>query len=102
MVIICLDHWWLGLTDIKTEDTFEWISGHPVTYTDWFQGTPRQPDNVDINGDTTDVDCASLSPSASFQWFDESCTFDDCQAVCEIWSVFIHNPIQNMTFLTSI
>ncbi|XP_071142764.1 echinoidin-like isoform X3 [Mytilus edulis] len=78
------DHWWLGLTDIKTEDTFEWISGQPVTYTDWFQGTPRQPDNVNIQGDTFDVDCASLYPSASFQWFDETCTFPDCQAVCEI------------------
>ncbi|XP_071142766.1 C-type lectin domain family 18 member B-like [Mytilus edulis] len=76
------NHWWIGLTDIKTENSFEWISGHPLSHTDWYQG---QPDNKDRIRLTTNVDCVSLNPRTSFQWFDSNCvTAAVCQALCEI------------------
>ncbi|MCK5944073.1 MAG: hypothetical protein KAI24_18960 [Planctomycetes bacterium] len=37
---------WIGLHDTVTEGVFEWTSGEPVGYTDWF---PNEPNNA--NGD---------------------------------------------------
>jgi hypothetical protein len=34
---------WIGLTDAGHEGTFTWVSGEPVTYTNWL---PGQPDNA--------------------------------------------------------
>ncbi|CAG2246877.1 unnamed protein product [Mytilus edulis] len=85
------NQWWIGLTDKKTEGSFEWISGHQLSYTDWYQGGSRQPDNIDSRGGTLNADCASLSPNYSFQWVDEAC-HQLLNAFCEIWSVFIHMP----------
>ena len=33
---------WIGLTDRVTEGVFQWVSGQPVTYTNW---APREPNN---------------------------------------------------------
>jgi hypothetical protein len=32
---------WIGLNDIETEGTFEWASGEPVNYTNWYPGQPN-------------------------------------------------------------
>jgi hypothetical protein len=37
---------WLGLNDVQTEGTFLWVSGEPVTFTNW---APGEPNN--FNGD---------------------------------------------------
>ena len=33
---------WIGLTDLFHEGSFAWVTGEPVTYTNWAKG---QPDN---------------------------------------------------------
>lgn len=32
---------WIGFNDIATEGTFQWVSGQPVTYTNWGAGEPN-------------------------------------------------------------
>ena len=32
---------WIGLNDLGTEGTFEWVSGDPVTYTNWAANQPQ-------------------------------------------------------------
>lgn len=38
--------YWIGLNDTAEEGVFEWVSGEPVTYTNWAAG---EPNNV-VNG----------------------------------------------------
>jgi hypothetical protein len=38
---------WIGLTDQDTEGVWQWISGEPVTYTNWAPGEPNQFGNED-------------------------------------------------------
>lgn len=88
-----LDRWWIGLIqkDRKTEGPFEWMSGHPLSYTDWSQGPPSQPDDTTfIIGHGTESDCTSLSPDNSFQWADDDCSIVYFSQICEFRSVFIH------------
>jgi hypothetical protein len=37
---------WLGLTDQAVEGTFVWVTGEPLTYTNWFTG---EPNNYQVN-----------------------------------------------------
>ena len=63
-----------------------WVSGQPLTYTDWYQGTPIQPDNRRKNG-AESANCAALVNSYQYQWGDEGCnTFKGI--ICESWQVF--------------
>ncbi|QXE23940.1 C-type lectin domain protein [Richelia sinica FACHB-800] len=43
--------YWIGLTDRVTEGSYAWVSGEPVTYTNWALGepnnTPYPPDGED-------------------------------------------------------
>ena len=38
---------WIGINDAETEGDFEWISGQPVTYTNWSPGEPNNSRNQD-------------------------------------------------------
>jgi Ca2+-binding RTX toxin-like protein len=56
------ESFWIGLNDAETENQFEWISGEPVTYTNWASG---EPNNL------SDEDYAELNPAfAAGQWND--------------------------------
>jgi hypothetical protein len=35
------DLFWIGFNDVATEGTFEWVSGEPVTYTNWASDEPN-------------------------------------------------------------
>lgn len=34
-------HVWIGFTDQVTEGNFVWVTGEPITYTNWFPGEPN-------------------------------------------------------------
>jgi Ca2+-binding RTX toxin-like protein len=38
------ESFWTGLNDAKQEGKFEWVSGEPVTYTNWAAGEPNNND----------------------------------------------------------
>ena len=38
---------WIGLNDVATEGTFGWVSGEPVAFTNWAQGSPNNNWNAD-------------------------------------------------------
>jgi Ca2+-binding RTX toxin-like protein len=57
------EHFWIGLNDVKQEGKFEWVSGEPVTYTNWTPGEPNNASNEDYvhlskfsNGRWNDLD----------------------------------------------
>ena len=33
--------YWIGMNDVNTEGSWEWVSGQPVTYTNWAAGEPN-------------------------------------------------------------
>src|SRR6266850_2127296 len=42
-----LGSFWIGLNDYQTENTFQWASGEPVSFTSWGPGYPRAAANND-------------------------------------------------------
>lgn len=88
MFSLCLGSAWIGLSDITTEGSFQWTSSQQLTFTDWNQGPPIQPDGKTENL-SPDADCVLLHQWYSWQWTDESCSYEHTRAMCEIWSVFI-------------
>ncbi|VDI33661.1 Hypothetical predicted protein [Mytilus galloprovincialis] len=75
---------WIGLSDITTEGSFQWTSSQQLTFTDWNQGPPIQPDSKTENL-SPDADCVLLHQWYSWQWTDESCSYEHTRAMCEIW-----------------
>ena len=50
--VIPLSSAWIGLNDIQSEGNFSWITGEPVTYTNWYVG---QPNNYNGNQDAVEL-----------------------------------------------
>jgi len=46
------EYFWIGFNDINTEGHWEWVSGEPVTYTNWWQG---EPNNESAEGEPEDA-----------------------------------------------
>jgi hypothetical protein len=64
---------WIGLNDRAVEGRFVWVTGAPVTYTNWQSG---EPNDYGLSGE----DCVEMYTSGL--WNDESCG-DSLRFVCE-------------------
>ncbi|KAL4221362.1 hypothetical protein ACF0H5_019621 [Mactra antiquata] len=60
---------WIGLTDSASEGTFQWVSGHPVQFTNWKDAQQLGSTHVSTNNN----DCAILVPYNNGQWEDKPC-----------------------------
>jgi hypothetical protein len=40
-------HQWIGFTDVAVEGQWEWVSGEPVTYTNWAPGEPNNTQGIE-------------------------------------------------------
>ncbi|MBI4718180.1 MAG: IPTL-CTERM sorting domain-containing protein [Planctomycetes bacterium] len=59
---------WIGFTDDGSEGSWHWISGEPVTYTNWQSG---QPDNFGTPGNGEDsAHLRAGTPGGGAQWND--------------------------------
>lgn len=54
---------WIGLNDLDNNNTWEWLSGEAVTYTNWEPGQPQNHPGEDLSG-------ISLGPWAESKWHD--------------------------------
>ncbi|XP_076089141.1 C-type lectin domain family 4 member C-like [Mytilus galloprovincialis] len=73
---------WIGLTDNNDEMSYKWLSGEPLNYSDWYQGSPQQPDNKNMQN-KQGAHCAMIHPFYSLKWGDEFCSVL-AYSVCEI------------------
>ncbi|MGK7899453.1 MAG: DUF4347 domain-containing protein [Xenococcus sp. (in: cyanobacteria)] len=53
---------WIGINDFQNEGNFEWVSGQPVTYTNW---APGEPNNLGGN-----QDFGRMNFGAGLEWDD--------------------------------
>ncbi|MGD2090349.1 MAG: CARDB domain-containing protein [Candidatus Aminicenantes bacterium] len=78
----------LGFNDIKNEGTWRWVSGEPVTYTNWCE---HEPNNLG------DEDVAFLEHARGNCWND---AHDDPGSCCGIGIAEVVSPCINMTTIT--
>lgn len=65
----------VGLTDVVTENTFVWVDGTPLGYTNWRTGEPN-----DGNGNFAE-DCGIINGVRGGQWDDRPCATDPAVGV---------------------
>ncbi|MBN3301711.1 PGCA protein, partial [Amia calva] len=70
-------HYWIGLSDLKTEGDWRWVDNTPVNLTYW---ADTEPDNH-LSGGLHGEDCAVLN-SHTRSWHDVPCEFL-YPAICE-------------------
>lgn len=58
---------WIGFTDVVQEGNWVWISGEPVTYTNWYSG---EPNNTNGNEDWGYMYVNHVDPSPVGTWND--------------------------------
>ncbi|XP_005993226.2 CD209 antigen-like protein D [Latimeria chalumnae] len=72
---------WIGLTDMNSEGTWDWVDGSNYTTLPKFWGNNEQPDN--FNGDE---DCVTIC-GINCQWFKRGWNDENCEKkfgmVCE-------------------
>lgn len=59
--------YWMGFNDIQKEGTWVWVTGEPVTYTNWAPGEP--------NNWANDEDCATGNRDSTPGWNDFPCWY---------------------------
>jgi hypothetical protein len=55
-------YFWIGLTDELHEGRFRWVTGEPLTYTNWYSGEPNDSDNNE--------DYAGIGWHSKYSWND--------------------------------
>ncbi|XP_078678988.1 uncharacterized protein LOC144914705 isoform X3 [Branchiostoma floridae x Branchiostoma belcheri] len=64
--------YWIGLNDLKVENTWTWSDGTPVSdcvFTNWAPGEPNNNAGADGRGQ----DCGHLWKAKGFKWDDDGC-----------------------------
>jgi len=79
---------WIGLTDAAEEGNFVWISGEPVTYTNWGAGQPDNASNEDYGQYWTAI--ASSWPACT--WNDNSLSINGPRNVGGLVEIISMNP----------
>ncbi|XP_071486753.1 FRAS1-related extracellular matrix protein 1-like [Diadema antillarum] len=64
---------WIGLNDKQTEETWEWVSGDPITFTRWSQSSR-------ISNHASRYDCTYMT--ARLRWMDRDCDATTRSFVC--------------------
>ena len=41
------EHFWIGFNDLDVEGSWEWVSGEPISYTNWAEGEPNNSNEED-------------------------------------------------------
>nr|XP_006815389.1 PREDICTED: uncharacterized protein LOC100369221 [Saccoglossus kowalevskii] len=61
--------YWIGLNDITTEGSFEWLNGDTFGWTAWAAGQPNDNHQQSSSGE----DCVQLWKKKSYKWDDNYC-----------------------------
>ncbi|VDI50091.1 Hypothetical predicted protein, partial [Mytilus galloprovincialis] len=75
-------YYWIGLTDNNDDMSYKWLSGEPLNYSDWYQGSPQQPDNLNFLNQPG-AHCALIDEDYFLHWSDEPCD-SLFGSICEI------------------
>ena len=65
---------WIGLTDTVVNGTFVWVTGDPVSYSDFQNGDPTETAGVE--------DCVWIRPDGRY-WDDRPCNYLSAMWLCE-------------------
>ncbi len=71
------DYYWIGLNDIQNENSFQWTSGYPVSYTNWVPGEPNNAGNEDC------IHLYGANALNTQQWNDMPCV-NEVYFICEV------------------
>lgn len=66
---------YIGISDAQTEGRFMYLSGGPLTYSNWKPGEPNNHKNED---------CAVIEDSG--KWNDLDCSNSNIFIICELWT----------------
>jgi len=71
-------HVWIGFSDQVTEGNFVWVTGEPITYTNWFPGEPNDQSGEDY----TIIHSTNHGNPGS--WADQPNSVNRYPVICEI------------------
>mgnify|MGYP003381070735 CR=1 FL=1 len=86
----------VGLTDRSVEGTFEWISGEPLSYTNWFSG---QPQSNTIGEDYVGIALSNNAFINDGKWHDID--FVNGDVVFAVAEVAVPEPSTSVLFVAS-
>ena len=74
---------WIGFTDVMVEGQFQWVSGDPITYTNWGGGEPNNSGGEDYTHLTPSQLWNDLNGDQSYRYV---CEFSNVQSLEVLWS----------------